>query len=290
MNLFIELAGMVAGMLSEYMQKNKWTWWRMLLVAGARCFLIFFVYGVRSSLGERLTRFFLHDWPQAVRSLWIDTLISLALLLAGVLVGYALVAQDPAWYNAFVSQDMAGGRDPIASTERLRETLYDGGSDYLGVFATFLFTHNAQIAILAFALGFAFGVPTALLLIYNGSVVGAFLALFVSRGLGMELGGWLLIHGTTELFAIVLAGGSGLRIGWCFAFPGIRSRLTAAAAAGKKAAIVMAGVVLMLLIAGLLEGFSRQLVTNDAIRYTVAGSMLLLWMSYFYLLREPSHG
>lgn len=44
MNLFIELAGMVAGMLSEYMQKNKWPWWKMLLIPAATFFLIFSVY------------------------------------------------------------------------------------------------------------------------------------------------------------------------------------------------------------------------------------------------------
>ena len=29
-----------------------------------------------------------------------------------------------------------------------------------------------------------------------------------------------MIHGTTELFAIVLAGAAGFRIGWASAFPG----------------------------------------------------------------------
>ena len=56
-------------------------------------------------------------------------------------------------------------------------TLYDdAGASGLSTFADLLFTHNSQVAILAFALGFAFGVPTALLLIYNGAMLGAFLA------------------------------------------------------------------------------------------------------------------
>ena len=57
------------------------------------------------------------------------------------------------------------------------------------------------------ALGIACCLPTAFLLLYNGLGVGAFVALYASRGLGFELGGWLLIHGVTELFAITLAGG-----------------------------------------------------------------------------------
>lgn len=116
----------------------------------------------------------------AVQALWRETLISFLLLLVGVVAGYVLVIHDPAWYSAFVSEDMAKGRNPLASTESLRAVLYGGGEDnFLAFFATFLFTHNAQISIFAFALGFAFGVPTALLLIYNGSTVGALLALYV---------------------------------------------------------------------------------------------------------------
>ena len=56
----------------------------------------------------------------------------------------------------------------------------------------------------------------------NGLTLGAFFALFVSRGLGFQLGGWLFIHGVTELFAIMLGGAAGFRIGWRVAFPGDR--------------------------------------------------------------------
>ena len=186
--------------------------------------------------------------------------------------------------HEFVPQALAGGRDPAAATEVLREMLYDGGGsgDGLSVFATFLFTHNAQVALLAFALGFAFCIPSLMLLIYNGATLGAFLSLYLSRGLGFELGGWLLIHGVTELFAVMLAGAAGIRVGWSLAFPGALSRLDSLAAAGRTAGAVMGGVVVMLFFAGLLEGFGRQLITHDLIRYGVAGATAVLWGAYFY--------
>lgn len=99
-----------------------------------------------------------------------------------------------------------------------------------------------------------------------------------------------MIHGTTELFAIILAGGAGFRIGWSVAFPGDRSRMNAATAAGRQAATVMAGVVLMLMAAGLLEGFARQLITDDLLRYAIGLSMLAFWMTYFYFPRVRRHG
>lgn len=244
----------------------------------------FFVYGSRSTLREKIAEFFAVSWPGAVRGLWRETLACFLLMAVGALAAFVLVGQDPDWYHAFVSPDLAAGRDPAASTASLREGLYDGGDDAdgLSVFATFLFTHNAQVALFAFALGFAFCVPTALLILYTGAMLGAMLTLYFNHGLGFELIGWLMIHGVTELFAVILAGAGGLRIGWAAAFPGELSRLDAIAAAGRTAATAMAGVVVMLFFAGLLEGFGRQMITSDLARYLIAAGTGVLWLAYFY--------
>jgi len=243
----------------------------------------FFVYGSRSTLRGKLGVFFSREWPKAVRGLWRETLAATLLMLIGVIAAMVLIGQDSDWYHAFVSSDLASGRDPAASTEALRGALYhDKGSVGLSAFAAFLFTHNAQVALLAFALGFAFCMPTALLMLSTGAMLGGFLSLYISRGLGFELGGWLLIHGVTELFAVILAGAGGIRIGWALAFPGDQSRPDAIAAAGKTAATAMAGVVVMLMLAGLLEGVGRQLITNDLARYGIAAATGLMWFAYFY--------
>ena len=246
----------------------------------------FFVYGSRATIQDRLVAFFRTDWPAAVRGLWRETLVSAALMLLGALVAGWLVMHEPEWFYAFVPADLSGGRDPAASTETLRDTL-DGadGAQGLSAFAAYLFTHNAQVALLAFALGFALGLPTGLLILYNGATLGAFFALFASRGLGFELGGWLLIHGVTELFAVILAGAAGLRIGWAVAFPGQKPRLDAAVEAGRTAGIAMGGVVVMLMFAGLLEGFGRQLIVDTGLRYAVAAATALIWGLYFYAPR-----
>ena len=241
----------------------------------------FFVYGARAGLGERLAAFFTRTWPAAVRGLWRETLAALAITVAAVAVGYALAASDPDWFRALFPQ--GDGRDPSATTKFLKDGLYEAGpKPALTVFAAFLFGHNAQIAIFAFALGFALCIPTALLLAQNGLVLGALFALYVSRGLGWPLGGWIFIHGVTELFAVTLGGAAGFRIGWKIAFPGDRSRLAAAAEAGRSAAPAVAGVVVMLIAAGLLEGFGRQLVTSDVARYAIAATTLVFWLGYFY--------
>lgn len=249
-----------------------------------------FIYGVKEGIGKRLGRFFLADWPNAVNNLWRETWASFALLVIGAIAGYRLVAANPMWFDAIIPGALAGGRGPNASAQALRAVLYDNGNgQFLSGFAAMLFTHNAQISLLAFALGFALAVPSSLLILMNGCLLGALFQVYAVKGLGWELGGWLSIHGTTELFAITLSGAAGMRIGTHIAFPGTQSRLAAAAQAGRVSASVMLGVVAMLLVAGLLEGIGRQTIISDIARYTIGGTMLLLWLSYFYLLPRMRH-
>ncbi|MBL6854569.1 MAG: stage II sporulation protein M [Alphaproteobacteria bacterium] len=244
------------------------------------------VYGTRSTVAERIVRFLVRDWPLSVQELWRETIVSGALGLLATFTAYFLVRANSAWFYDFIPGGLAEGRDPGASTAALRETLFKSyGADGLGAFSSFLFTHNAQISLLAFALGFAACLPTAFLIFDNGLMLGAFFAVYAAHGLGFDLGGWLFIHGVTELFAVTLAGAAGFRIGWALAFPGAQSRIDAIKDAGRVAANVMVGVVIMLMFAGLLEGFGRQLITNTFARYGVAIATGIVWFGYFYVYR-----
>ena len=243
----------------------------------------FVVYGPRSSLGEWLRRFLGGGWSAAVRGIAPDILAALAVMVAGTVVGWLLVAADPGWYAALVPGGNDDPRVPGAAAEALRATIFGhSGDDAMGGFAAYLFSHNAQIAILAFALGFAFGIPSLLLLVQNTCTLGALLWLYHGSGLLLDLVGWLSVHGTTELFAVLLAGAAGLHIGRALAFPGERLVLEAVAEAGRRAALVMTGVVLMLILAAMLEGFARQLIDNTPGRLAVGGFMLAFWCAYFF--------
>jgi uncharacterized membrane protein SpoIIM required for sporulation len=243
----------------------------------------FQIYGVQTPPLRQIARFFAKSWPEAVRSLWRETLFCVVLTSGAALLAYLLIRADPTWYYSFVPQGLSDGRDPSASAEFLRSTLYSKDADWLGVFATFLFTHNSQIAIFAFALGFAFAVPTVLLILYNGLMLGAFFAVFASKGLAPNVTGWLMIHGTTEIFAICISGAAGIRIGLAIAFPGAESRMDSVVQAGRTAATAMAGTVIMLAVAGLLEGVGRQTINDDLMRMLIGSAVLVGWLSYFYV-------
>jgi uncharacterized membrane protein SpoIIM required for sporulation len=246
----------------------------------------FQVYGPRITLLGWLRRFLGGGWSAAVRAIWLELCIALAAMVAGTAVGWLLVARDSDWFYALVPGQFADSRRPGASREALMESLAtQPGSEGLTAFAAYLFSNNTGVSILAFALGFAFGVPTILLLVYNTALLGAMLWLFVDAGLGWEFAAWLSVHGTTELLAILLAGAAGIHIGRAMAFPGERPVLAAAADAGRRASQVMVGVVVMLAIAGLLEGYARQLVGDPVARAAIGGGMLLGWIALFLLVR-----
>lgn len=247
------------------------------------------IYGPRSSLGSWIRGFLGGGWSAAVRAIRVDIAIALLAMIAGTIVGWLLVAHDSEWYFALVPSQFADARVPGATPEALANTLAGSSQKLgLGAFAAYLFSNNAQVAILAFALGFAFGIPSLMLLVHNTASLGAMLWLYHGAGLTIDFIAWLSVHGTTELFAILLAGGAGLHIGRSMVLPGERSVLAAAAEAGQRAAQVMAGVVLMLIVAAVLEGFARQLVADTPGRFAIGGFMLVFWIAYFFGFRRDT--
>lgn len=248
----------------------------------------FQVYGPRTGLFAWLRHFLLGGWSASVRDIWLDICIALFVMVAGTAVGWILVTNDRDWFFSLVPGAMSGGRQPGATKEELAISLQGTeGAEGLAAFAAYLFSNNTGVCIMAFALGFCFGIPTLLLLVYNTALLGAMLWLFDDAGLGPDFAAWLSVHGTTELFAILLSGAAGLHIGRSMAFPGPRSVLAAAAAAGKRSAQVMVGCTLMLVIAGILEGYARQLVPTTEGRFGISAVMLFFWLTYFAFAPRP---
>ena len=244
----------------------------------------FCVYGVKPRAGAVMKAYFRTIFPAAVRRLGFGIVLAIVITAAGIIVG--LTITDPDAYYIIMPEDLAAGRSPTSTTEELRNVLYSGDEHTdasLGFFSTFLFTHNAKVALFCFVLGFALGIPTIILLFWNGLLLGALAGLYASRGLGAEFWAWIVPHGITELLAICLCGGAGLHLALAFIRPGRHGRIHALMTTGRQAAMIVLGAVLMLILAALLEGFFRQLVHDMFIRYSVAAITLAFWCAYFFV-------
>ncbi len=242
----------------------------------------FVVYGTRQHLRVQLRDFVTWKLPSTIRQARWHILVAGVVFLVATVAAFQLTLGDMDYYYAFTG-DMAQGRTPASPTSELREGLYrtESGSGILATFAASLFSNNARVGILAFATGFVAGLPTLLLLFYNGLVLGAFAALYHARGLAVDVWAWMLPHGVTELTAVVLCGAAGFQLGHALVFPGARSRMDSLREHGRSAAIIVIGAVAMLFGAGLIEGVFRQTVKSVPIRLAVAGATAAWWIYYF---------
>jgi uncharacterized membrane protein SpoIIM required for sporulation len=242
------------------------------------------VYAGPRRPGRAVVEFLSARFPRIVRGFRRYLAWAFLCLGAGVVVGFLLTTRQPERYHSFVSAEMAGGRVPGAPTDSLRAVLYKGadtGGDALGLFATFLFGHNAKIGMMCLFLGFAAGIPVAFLLFTNGLSLGAMAALYSSRGLGLEFWAWILPHGGTELLAVALCGMAGFVFGSSIVFPGREARLANLARRGRRAGLAVVGAVALFFVAAVIEGVFRQLVRDVAIRSIVALIMAVGWALYF---------
>ena len=163
--------------------------------------------------------------------------------------------------------------DRLWSSADAREAFFERSETPISsnvLFGSQLFAHNTRVGILSFATGMLAGVPTALLQLYNGMMLGSFASLFLRGDSPVPFLTWLAPHGIPELTAITLCCAGGLVLGAAVAAPGRRRRLVALREDSLPALLLMATSVPLFLIAALTESFVRESALGDLPRFGVA--------------------
>jgi len=199
-------------------------------------------------------------------------LASLALTLAGVLAGWLAVSLRP---------DIASTLIPDSYFDKMARGEVPSGLPNAPFEASFIITNNIRVALIAFAGGVLVGLPTAAALLVNGWTLGT-LAAAIHRD-GFDLRFWSIIspHGVIELSVIVFAGAAGLMLGDAILRPGLRRRGDALAVAAARAVQLAVGVAVLLVIAGLFEGFVSPSGLPEGAKYAIAaanGTWLYAWL------------
>lgn len=216
------------------------------------------VYGTRQRSLRVVGRFFTTTFPGAVWDARWFVAISAVLFLGPALIIAVWLAHSPkaidasgsaALRQAYINHDFAAYYRSQPSAQ----------------FAAQVQTNNIKVAFAAFAAGIAGCVVTALLLANNGVHLGEAAGLFAAAGKQAQFWGLILPHGLLEITSIVIAGASGLRLGWAWIAPGDLSRSEALAAEGRRSVTIVAGLIVTFLIAGTIEGF----VTGSALPTSV---------------------
>jgi len=243
----------------------------------------------RQPVWKGLVGFVMEGFARAIARTWRFQAMSLVLILGGAVIAYIAVMRDP--LAAYAMMPAAETRMPGATPEQLREILRSnreigGGGKFL--FASFLFVNNLKVGVLAMATGILAAVPTVMLLVYNGMLLGTFVAIHNRAGIDSEMWAWILPHGITEIGAVVLFGGIGLMLGHAVVSPGLRSRVESLRQTSAEATRIFFGGLGMLVAAAIIESYLRQSHLSTSARLAFAASTVVFWVLYIAhgVLRE----
>lgn len=204
-----------------------------------------------------VTRFLTHGFPELMTAEWRAVVASFLVFWAGFGFGWAGMMFDPEAAPYLVPEQHLK-LDPVKrAEEEAKNPGASAGSQ--AAFASFLFTHNIQVAFLAFALGITAGIGTAIMLFANGVLLGALAWVYASKGMLAWFWAWILPHGIPETTAICIAGAAGFLLARGQVAPGGLSRRTALRREAISAVKLILGTLALFVLAGLIEGTISQI-------------------------------
>jgi uncharacterized membrane protein SpoIIM required for sporulation len=175
--------------------------------------------------------------------------LSAALLFGSALLAGGWAVRDPGAAGGLVPSQYRSVTEPRSSTD------LGLSADEEAALSSQIFTNNIRVTMLTFAAGITFGLGSAFLLLFNGTLLGTVGGLSVGAGNGRPFFELVTAHGVLELSCIVVAGAAGMSLGWSLLEPGRRTRLASLAHEARNAVLLILGTAPWLVVAGLVEGF-----------------------------------
>lgn len=234
------------------------------LVAAAHALL----YATDRRSWHGLARFFAAELPRTFRRRLPFFWAALALTLGGAVLSYGMVMVSKENVDFIVPHDhmLRSSLDAWVSGQTTR----NASDPESVVYATGLMVNNIQVSFNAFALGVLGGFLTAYVLFFNGMILGAFAATVTHAGTQHAFWLGVLPHGVVEISEILIAGAAGLTLGWAVLAPGRSRRRDALAEAARDSVRLVLGGVILLVFAGLTEGFVSHSTLPAPVKLAIA--------------------
>jgi uncharacterized membrane protein SpoIIM required for sporulation len=228
-----------------------------------------------------IKKFWFHDFPLLIYKYHKFIRVSLLFFTLCVSIGAFSAANDVDFvrlilgdeYVDMTLQNIENG-DPMAVYKKALQT-----DMFIGITI-----NNIGVSFRAFIYGIFLSAGTLLVMLYNGIMVGSFQYFFYDYGLLLESFLTIWIHGTLEIWAIIVAGAAGLVLGSSILFPGTYSRIKSFKRGVKDGVQIIVGLIPVFIVAGFLEGFvTRYTQAPDFIRLGIILSSLAFIIWYFYI-------
>lgn len=243
------------------------------------------IYRADAQGGQRIRGFFAREFPRAFRRTWRYTAVSFGVFLLFSVIGFAGSFRDPE-FSEIVGVPPSFRELYIETKTHWWENLNEANQ----VGASYILTNNIQVTIYTFAFGAMFGVGTLFYLAYNGANIASVVALTYRAGFANDLVTFMVAHGVIELSCVFMAGGAGLLIGSALIMPGDLSRADALKTRGKDAVRLMMGVAVLLVLAGIIEGFISPAPIDPRIKFGIGGITGVALYSYLLLAGRAERG
>jgi uncharacterized membrane protein SpoIIM required for sporulation len=232
------------------------------------------------------TNRFVHFWkievPMIVYHYRRYVFYAFAIFLSFIAIGALSAAYDDTFvrlilgdhYVNMTLENIEAG-DPVA--------VYKSGSNWGSAFGITL--NNLYVGMLSFIYGVFGGIGTGYVLLNNGIMLGAFQFFFYREGVFWESVRGIWIHGSMEIFAIVIEGAAGLILGASILFPKTYSRLTSFKIGMKDGVKILISTFPFTMAAGFLEGYVTRY-SNTMPNWLSVGIILvtLSIISFYYLI------
>jgi len=230
---------------------------------------------------ESVLIYFTSGFAQSVRNEWRLVLLS-SILFFGSFLGMLITLQ---YYPDMVYTVISG--EQLAEME----SMYDPSQDKIGrgrssgtdfqMFGFYIF-NNTGIGLKTFASGLLFGIGSIITLLFNGLTIGGVAGYLTYIGYNSTFWPFVSGHSAMELFAIVLSGSAGFKLGFSIISPGRKSRLRSLKDSAKEAMYMMYGVASMFIAAAFIEAYWSSMSDIPAmVKYAVGIVNFLLLISYF---------
>ena len=221
-------------------------------------------------------------------------------MLAGVICGLGATLARPALAEVFLPPEHLeqSPRERVAGLEEMEKNgnTRINSADKHAEFTVYLFNNNIRVSVLAFGLGLTFGIGTAVVVFYNGAMLGSLAALYFLDGVGKFFVAWVGPHGVIELPCVMIAGAAGFMLAQRQLRRDQGTTFSQIRAIRPRLLDLIVGSATLLVIAGCIEGGFSQ-INEPTISYSfkiaVAITLFLLLNAYLFVMParpRPSRG
>jgi len=161
--------------------------------------------------------------------------------------------------------------------------IYKGGNNW-GAFLG-IYDHNQRIGLKMFLSGIFIGLGTGFYIVFNGIMVAVFQAFFYQNNSFFDSLKGIWIHGTYEIFSMIIEAATGYIVGASILFPGTLKRLQSFKIGFRDAFHIFMSTIPFTLMAAFLEGYiTRYSNKMPAFFCYLIIIFSLISISYYYLV------